>query len=106
MYTWISKNFPILNAKWEELVEILENSSVMDRIEPCSGIWADKEQLEFVSVDMQVAPTLLERIYVQWISVIVNGTNQKKELQNKNFVMVVGWLSKKKPKGLGLMMTT
>ena len=50
MHTWLSENFPILNAKWEELVEILENTSVMDRIEPCSGIWADKEQLEFVSV--------------------------------------------------------
>jgi|TARA_R110002110_G_scaffold347390_2_gene557532 cell division protein FtsB len=49
MRTWIEANFPILNAKWEELLVILENTSVMERIAPTSGIWADKENLEFVS---------------------------------------------------------
>ena len=65
MYSWISKNFSILNAKWEELVEILENSSVMDRIEPCSGIWADKEQLEFVSVMEHLRQYQFEVTYVE-----------------------------------------
>ena len=81
--TWVSLNFPLMNRKWGELVQMMINSSVMDRIEPCSGIWADKEQLEFVSVMSYLSQYQFEVKYVEGLNdkLAIQIEELKQELQ-------------------------